>query len=62
MVGEGNPTLLQRLYISLLSAVELGVGSAAIEDMELASRLRLYHVIAEEISSIFRGLPEPASA
>jgi hypothetical protein len=52
----------QRLYISLFSAVELGVGSAAIEDMEPASRLRLYHVIAEEISAIYRGLLEPASA
>lgn len=51
----------QRLYISLFSAIELGVGSAAIEDMEPASRLRLYHVIAEEISAIYRGLPKPAS-
>ncbi len=52
----------QRLWMSLFSAVELGVGSTAIDDMEPASRMRLYHVIAEEISAIYRGLPEPASA
>jgi hypothetical protein len=57
-----TPRVEQRLYMSLFSAVELGVGSSAIREMEPASRVRLYHVIAEEISAIYLSFPAPAPA
>jgi hypothetical protein len=50
-----------RLYMALYKAVELGVGSTVIQKMDPDSRRRLWHVIAEEISAIYRSVPEPGS-